>query len=85
MSYKTVKKTVGFCKKSPFKLVNCCCFPFCCFDKSQDRLRECSMKQGIYIDKLKMMHTRIVIIGTNHVQLLVKLSKTIVSESSQCW
>ena len=27
-------------------------FPFYCSDKKQDRLRECSKKQGIYIGKL---------------------------------
>ena len=48
MSYKTVKKTIDFFEKNPFKLASGYCFPFRCFDKNQDRLRECSKKQHLF-------------------------------------
>ena len=62
-SYKTVKKTIEFCEKGPFKSVSCCRFPFQKkkkkkkkkkkrkIKKKQDRLRQCSKKQDIYIGK----------------------------------
>ena len=54
-SWKRMKKTMSYTEKHPFKSVfkvNCCRFPFRYSDKNQDRLRECSKKQSIYIGKL---------------------------------
>ena len=71
MSYKMMKKTIDFCKKTPFKLVKCCCFPLICSDKNQAQWT--SKNRGIYIGKLDSKpyyHC-----WEHRIQLLIRLSK----------
>ena len=43
---------IFFLLKGPVQIGKLLSFSISCFDKKQDRLRECSKKQGIYIDQL---------------------------------
>ena len=47
--YKTVKKTIDFCEKSPFKSVSYCPFHFVVLTKTRIGSENVAKKQGIYI------------------------------------